>query len=463
MPQIKFTDTNLKTLSADSTTWFSDPTCKGLQLCVTAGGVKTWYVNKWDSTAQKTRRVKLGQWSAQGKHTAWAKKQVGKTAHDIDEGAVKTRQEREAEAASKAVPPTLREAFELEAASRLALDDAFGGPRAEETVQNYRSVLERKLDGLLDTRVDEIDQGEIQRRLDALTKSAPFAAHKLHIALSYARTQALSALNIEHMPFRWPAMKKMPIMRDRKDKDREGKVTLDTSVEWADRWAEIEGVENEHIRLAWMLRWHTGMRGRMLRNLTWADIDLTAGTMLLSTGLKKVKGKRLIAMTQPQYSIVYTETVKNLDYTDLVDMVVARLRKLKHWNLLCDASGMGGPVVSLFHQASVRCTGVTITAGSTITRDGSKVTCSKNLLLENLATQIENGSCVIAHDLPGRDQLLQEIAAFELTFTSAGNPVLHGGGKGHHSDTAIAAALALLGETHLSSRAMEVRRLQGFF
>jgi len=130
-----------------------------------------------------------------------------------------------------------------------------------------------------------------------LTKSAPFAAHKLHIALSYARTQALSALNIEHMPFRWPAMKKMPIMRDRKDKDREGKVTLDTSVAWADRWAEIEGVENEHIRLAWMLRWHTGMRGRMLRNLTWADIDLTAGTMLLSTGLKKVKGKRLIAMS----------------------------------------------------------------------------------------------------------------------------------------------------------------------
>lgn len=303
MPQIKFTDTNLKTLSADSTTWFSDPTCKGLQLCVTAGGVKTWYVNKWDSTAQKTRRVKLGQWSAQGKHTAWAKKQVGKTAHDIDEGAVKTRQEREAEAASKAVPPTLREAFELEAVSRLGLDDAFGGPRAEETVQNYRSVLERKLDGLLDTRVDEIDHGEIQRRLDALTKSAPFAAHKLHIALSYARTQALSALNIEHMPFRWPAMKKMPIMRDRKDKDREGKVTLDTSVEWADRWAEIEGVENEHIRLAWMLRWHTGMRGRMLRNLTWADIDLKVGTMLLSTGLKKVKGKRLIAMSARSLSM----------------------------------------------------------------------------------------------------------------------------------------------------------------
>ncbi len=49
MPQIKFTDTNLKRLSAHKTTWFSDSDVKGLQLCVTARGTKTWYVNKWDS------------------------------------------------------------------------------------------------------------------------------------------------------------------------------------------------------------------------------------------------------------------------------------------------------------------------------------------------------------------------------------------------------------------------------
>ena len=40
MPRIKFTDPNLKTLAADATTWFSDPTCKGLQLCVTPGESK---------------------------------------------------------------------------------------------------------------------------------------------------------------------------------------------------------------------------------------------------------------------------------------------------------------------------------------------------------------------------------------------------------------------------------------
>lgn len=79
MPQIKFTDSTLKSLSTTKTTWFSDPSCKGLRLCVTKSGVKTWYVTKWDSAAQKTRSVKLAQWASKGAHCAWAKKQMGAT------------------------------------------------------------------------------------------------------------------------------------------------------------------------------------------------------------------------------------------------------------------------------------------------------------------------------------------------------------------------------------------------
>ncbi|UUV06199.1 hypothetical protein [Ruegeria sp. YS9] len=60
MPQLKFSDSTLKTLSAIKTTWFTDPDVKDLRLCVTKGGVKTWWVNKWDSEARKTRAVKLG-------------------------------------------------------------------------------------------------------------------------------------------------------------------------------------------------------------------------------------------------------------------------------------------------------------------------------------------------------------------------------------------------------------------
>lgn len=105
MPKIKFTDTNLGKLSADKTTWFTDPAAKGLRLCVTKNGVKTWYVNKWDPTAQKTRSVKLAQWAQKGTHCAWAKKQVGKVALDIQEGAVRTRDEqREVDAQSADCP-----------------------------------------------------------------------------------------------------------------------------------------------------------------------------------------------------------------------------------------------------------------------------------------------------------------------------------------------------------------------
>ena len=147
MPNIRFTDKNLKTLSADKTTWFTDPACKALRLCVTAGGTKTWWVNKWDPMAQKVRAVKLGQWANQGTHCAWAKGQVGKVAHDIEQGNVKNRAEKavaaEAVEAEKAGIPTLREAFELEVENRLTLDDAYGGPRAAETMQNYRSPLVR--------------------------------------------------------------------------------------------------------------------------------------------------------------------------------------------------------------------------------------------------------------------------------------------------------------------------------
>ncbi len=124
MPEIKFTDTNLRTLSADRTTWFSDPSIKGLQLCVTAGGVKTWYLNKWDTNAQKTRRVKLGQWAAKGTHCRWAKEQVGRASLDVIEGRAQTKQEA---IEAKSGIPTFREALELFLTHRTA-ERASGNP-----------------------------------------------------------------------------------------------------------------------------------------------------------------------------------------------------------------------------------------------------------------------------------------------------------------------------------------------
>ena len=71
---------------------------------MTKGGVKTWWVNKWDPVAQKVRAVKLGQWANQGTHCAWAKKQMGAVLLDIQEGNVQTRDERELEKSSLGIP-----------------------------------------------------------------------------------------------------------------------------------------------------------------------------------------------------------------------------------------------------------------------------------------------------------------------------------------------------------------------
>lgn len=290
MPQIKFTDTAIAKLKVDAITWYSDPSAKGLQLCATPAGVRTWYVVKWDPQAQKTRRVKLGQWAPQGKHCAWAKKAAGQAASKIEDGKVQTKAEA---AVDRATIPTLREAFELEVARRQAEEDV-----SDATINYYRSLLETHVGKLLDDTVDALDGRTIQHRLDTFYASNPYGAHKLHCALRYARPQIEKALNTENLPYRWPRLDKLPTMGDRKDHERKGaKVIMDTTIPWRVRWAKIQQVENEHKRLCWEIRWLTGFRGIGLRSLTWGDIDLEAGTFKVSTGLKRVKGKRLIAMS----------------------------------------------------------------------------------------------------------------------------------------------------------------------
>jgi hypothetical protein len=70
MPHTTFTDKNVGAIPVlDKTTWYTDPAVKGLLLCVTKGGTKTWWVNKWDPTTEKTRAVKLGQYPREQAHS----------------------------------------------------------------------------------------------------------------------------------------------------------------------------------------------------------------------------------------------------------------------------------------------------------------------------------------------------------------------------------------------------------
>ena len=169
------------------------------------------------------------------------------------------------------------------------------------------------------------------------------------------------------------------------------------------------------------------------------------------------------ALTAPEYTVVYTETAKLDEAVDVIDWVASILRKLKNWTLTMDATGMGAPLVGLFEQAKVPVNAVTMTAGSSINRKGNRITCSKNVLFENAATCLENGSLRIAHDLPEKEELIRESTSVEFKMTSAGNLTLQGGGRGHHADRFVAMCLALLSETHFAPRSIEVSHLRGYW
>ena len=133
-------------------------------------------------------------------------------------------------------------------------------------------------------------------------------------------------------------------------------------------------------------------------------------------------------------------------YTDIaahVAQVLAKKELAGKTRLCVDATGLGTPFCDVLTEGGIDHLAITMTAGASWNRRrGHRVTVSKNLLLETLASGFETGALTIAHDLPLRAELTAEIASFELATTQAGNLVLQGGGRGHHADMAVALALA---------------------
>lgn len=162
-------------------------------------------------------------------------------------------------------------------------------------------------------------------------------------------------------------------------------------------------------------------------------------------------------------TVVFQETVQLFDYPAIADFLRRRLEQIPNWDLTIDASGLGQPFSNTLTLAGIEHWACVMTAGANLSKKGREVTVAKSLLLENLATGIETGALTIASDLAGKQDLLNEIASFELTSTSSGNLVLQGGGKGHHADRAIALALAYLKVTHLDGQSGGVHKIKNWY
>ena len=165
-------------------------------------------------------------------------------------------------------------------------------------------------------------------------------------------------------------------------------------------------------------------------------------------------------------TVVYADRIRETAYTDIANHVAAILSKsdlIGRTQLCVDATGLGAPFCDVLTEGGIDHLAITMTAGASWTRRGHRVTVSKNLLLETLASGFETRALAIAHDLPLRAELINEIASFELATTQAGNLVLQGGGKGHHADMAVALALAWFASSCLVGGVVDEVRLTNWY
>lgn len=163
-------------------------------------------------------------------------------------------------------------------------------------------------------------------------------------------------------------------------------------------------------------------------------------------------------------TVVFQETIQLYSYADLADHLARRLGQIPNWSLAIDSSGLGQPFSSMLNQAGIDHWACTMTAGASLNRKGRDVTVAKSVLVENLAVGLETGALTVADDLPGKSDLLNEIASFELQATSSGNLVLAANkSAAGHADRAIAAALAYLQVTHLDGQEVGVHKIANWF
>jgi integrase len=228
----------------------------------------------------------LAQWATQGTHCRWAKDQVGKIALDITTGNVRTREEHNTEQAALGIP-TFRNALEQYIEHRTTARQSGRARMMEGTAYEYRGSFNKHLARWADVHVDELPILEINQYLNNLQIGTPNAAH-LAASVAGATVRFINRLCALALPI--PSLLDGTRMKSRVQTGK-----LDMSVPWIDRKSEIDAIKNEQIRLAWMITWYTGFRGRGLRALTWDRVDLDAGKVTFDR-LKRQEVEREIVI-----------------------------------------------------------------------------------------------------------------------------------------------------------------------
>jgi hypothetical protein len=112
--------------------------------------------------------------------------------------------------------------------------------------------------------------------------------------------------------------------------------------------------------------------------------------------------------------------------------------------LVVDFTGVGRGIFDMLVDRGLRPTGVTMTGGVEVHRNGSIATVPKSTLVSKLVARVHSGELVVHGDLAGWPVLRHELLNFRSEVTAAGHETWNSR-SGQHDDLVIATALCVWG------------------
>jgi hypothetical protein len=142
-------------------------------------------------------------------------------------------------------------------------------------------------------------------------------------------------------------------------------------------------------------------------------------------------------------------------YTELPSALARRLLQPPlggHTSLAIDATGVGAPVIDHFRQElpKLRLYAITITAGSSVTGNGSNPHVPKRDLIGTSSVILEQRRLRIAANMHDTDPLRDELLAYRRTTSERGYDS-YAAAAGSHDDLVLALSLALWTAEHRPS------------
>jgi hypothetical protein len=116
---------------------------------------------------------------------------------------------------------------------------------------------------------------------------------------------------------------------------------------------------------------------------------------------------------------------------------------LNDHRLVADGTGVGVAVVDLLRQADLKPVAVTITSGSSASRERGVWHVPKKDLIGNLQVLFQTGRIKIPEGLPETAILTRELLTFRVKITISGNDIFGSWRESEHDDLVLALALAV--------------------